>query len=95
MFDIGHLFQICKVYAPLKQVQEIFHMTLEQFGRFWDAFAKEYTGREDHQEFDCLAGKFACLDVIVRIYFVKPTFLERIFFSMYVRKLVKQYYAEK
>ncbi|MBR4735386.1 MAG: TIGR02172 family protein [Bacteroidales bacterium] len=95
MFDIGHLFQICKVYAPLKQVQEIFHMTLEQFGRFWDAFAKEYTGREDHQEFDCLAGKFACLDVIVRIYFVKPTFVERIFFSLYVRKLVKQYYAEK
>lgn len=92
MFDIGHLFQICKVYAPMKQVQEIFHMTQEQFGRFWDAFAKEFTGKEDHSEFDRLAGKFACLDVIVRTYFVKPTFLEKLFFSMHVRKLVKGYY---
>ena len=92
MFDIGHLFQICKVYAPMKQVQEIFHMTQEQFGRFWDAFAKEYTGKEDHSEFDRLSGKFACLDVIVRTYFVKPTFLEKLFFGMHVRKLVKVYY---
>lgn len=94
MFDIGHLFQICKVYAPMKQVQDIFHMTQEQFGRFWDAFAKEYTGEEDHSAFDALAGKFACLDVIVRTYFVKPTFMEKLFFGMHVRKLVKEYYAE-
>ena len=92
MFDIGHLFQICEVYAPLKQVQDIFHMTLDQFNRFWDAFAQEYTGKEDHSEFDRLAGKFACLDVIVRTYFVKPTFLEQLFFGMHVRKLVKGYY---
>lgn len=94
MFDIGHLFQICKVYAPMKQVQDIFHMTQEQFGRFWDAFAKEYTGEEDHSAFDALAGKFACLDVIVRTYFVKPTFMEKLFFGKHVRKLVKEYYAE-
>ena len=94
MFDIGHLFQICKVYAPMKQVQDIFHMTQEQFSRFWDAFAKEYTGEEDHSAFDALAGKFACLDVIVRTYFVKPTFMEKLFFGMHVRKLVKEYYAE-
>ena len=93
MFDIGHLFQICKVYAPMKRVQDIFHMTLDQFNRFWDAFATEYTGKEDHSEFDCLAGKFACLDVIVRTYFVRPTFLEKLFFGMHVRKLVKEYYA--
>ena len=92
MFDIGHLFQICKVYAPMKRVQDIFHMTLDQFNRFWDAFATEYTGKEDHSEFDCLAGKFACLDVIVRTYFVRPTFLEELFFGMHVRKLVKEYY---
>ena len=92
MFDIGHLFQICKVYAPMKRVQDIFHMTLDQFNRFWDAFATEYTGKEDHSEFDCLAGKFACLDVIVRTYFVRPTFLEKLFFGMHVRKLVKEYY---
>ena len=92
MFDIGHLFQICIVYAPMKRVQDIFHMTLDQFNRFWDAFATEYTGKEDHSEFDCLAGKFACLDVIVRTYFVRPTFLEELFFGMHVRKLVKEYY---
>ena len=92
MFDIGHLFQICNVYAPMKRVQDIFHMTLDQFNRFWDAFATEYTGKEDHSEFDCLAGKFACLDVIVRTYFVRPTFLEELFFGMHVRKLVKEYY---
>lgn len=92
MFDIGHLFQICKVYAPMKRVQDIFHMTFDQFNRFWDAFAKEYTGKEDHTEFDRLAGKFACLDVIVRTYFVKPSFAERLFFAIHVRKLVKAYY---
>ena len=94
MFDIGHLFQICKVYAPMKRVQDIFHMTLDQFNRFWDAFAKEYTGQDDHSEFDRLSGKFACLDVIVRTYFVKPSFLEKLFFGMHVRKLVKEYYLD-
>ena len=92
MFDIGHLFQICKVYAPMKQVQDIFHMTLDQFNRFWDAFAKEYTGDEDHTAFDTLAGKYACLDVIVRTYFLVPSFAEKIFFGIFVRKLVKKYY---
>ena len=92
MFDIGHLFQICRVYAPMKQVQDIFHMTLEQFHRFWNAFAEAYTGKTDHAEFDALSGKFACLDVIVRTYFMKPTLLEKIFFGVYVRKLVKSYY---
>ncbi len=93
MFDIGHLFQICQIYAPMKRVQDIFHMTQDQFHRYWDAFAKEYTGKEDHAEIDRLAGKFACLDVIVRSYFVKPTFLENLFFGMHVRKLVKAYYV--
>lgn len=92
MFDIGHLFQICNIYAPMKQVQDIFHMTLEQFHRFWDAFAKAYTGNDDHREFDTLAGKFACLDIIVRTHFVAPTLPEKLFFGILVRRLVKQYY---
>ena len=92
MFDIGHLFQICNIYAPMKQVQDIFHMTLEQFHRFWDAFATAYTGNDDHREFDTLAGKFACLDIIVRTHFVAPTLPEKLFFGILVRRLVKQYY---
>ncbi len=92
MFDIGHLFQICQVYSSMKQVQEIFHMSQAQLKRLWEAFAQEYTGQEDHAAFDRLAGKFACLDVIVRNYFMPATFLEKLFFSVIVRKLVKAYY---
>ena len=92
MFDIGHLYQICRIYAPMKRVQEIFHMTENQFQRLWDAFAKSYTGKDDHSDFDRLAGKFACLDVIVRTYFMAPTFLEKLFFSFTVRRLVKYFF---
>ena len=93
MFDIGHLFLICHIYAPMKRVQDIFHMTLEQFHRFWDAFAKEYTGQDDHAAFDALAGRFAALDVVLRTVFQKPNFLEKLFFGTYVRKLMKLYYS--
>ena len=92
MFDIGHLFLICHVYAPMKRVQDIFHMSLKQFQEFWDAFAKEYTGKEDHSEFDALAGKSAAVDVILRTVFQKPTFVEKLFFYFQARKLVKMYY---
>jgi len=92
MFDIGHLFQICQVYSSMKRVQDIFHMTFDQFNSFWDAFAKEYTGKEDHSDFDLLAGKYACLDVIVRTYFITPSFAEKLFFGTIVRKLVRNYF---
>lgn len=92
MFDIGHLFQICKVYAPMKQVQDIFHMSEEQLGQFWDAFAKAWTGSDEHEEFDRLAGKYAAFDMPLRYVFNKPSFGEKIFFAIHVRRLVKQYY---
>ena len=92
MFDIGHLFLICHIYAPMKRVQDIFHMTLEQFHRFWDAFAKEYTGQDDHAAFDAQAGRFAALDVVLRTVFQKPNLVEKLFFGVYVRKLMKQYF---
>lgn len=92
MFDIGHLFLICHLYASMKRVQDIFHMSLDQFQRFWDAFAREYTGKEDHSEFDALAGKFAAIDVILRTVFQKPTFVEKLFFGFQVKKLVKNFY---
>ena len=92
MFDIGHLFLICHLYAPMKRVQDIFHMTQDQFQRFWDAFAREYTGKEDHSEFDARAGRFAALDVILRTVFQQPTFVEKLFFGVQVRKLLKSYF---
>ena len=61
----------------------------------WDAFAREYTGQKDHAAFDHLCGKFACMDIILRTHFVKPTFAEKIFFGIYVRKLVKTYFSDE
>lgn len=92
MFDIGHLFQICNVYAPLKQVQEIFHMDEAQLHRFWNAFATAYTGSEDHAGFDTLAGKFACMDIVLRYEFQMPGLLEKLFFATYLRRMVKTYF---
>ena len=92
MFDIGHMFQICMIYSSLKQVQDIFHMTHDQLNRAWDIFAKSYTGKEDHADFDRLAAKFACLDVVVRQVFQKASLVEKIFFSIHIRHLVKKYY---
>ena len=66
---------------------DFFPSRKEQLHLFWDAFAKEYTGREDHSEFDALAGKFAALDVIVRTHFVQPTWVEKLFFGVQLRRL--------
>ena len=92
MFDIGHLFQICRMYAPMKQVQDIFHMTEKQLGLFWDAFAKAYTGHNDHSEFDRLAGRFACLDIALRYVFQKCSLLEKLFFAVYFKRQIKEFY---
>ena len=92
MFDIGHLFQICNVYSSMKQVQDIFHMSEEQLKRFWTAFAKAYTGEETPEAFNRLAGKFACLDLVVRNEFQKPSLVESLFFASYIRNHVKNYF---
>lgn len=91
MFDIGHLYQICNTYASMKQVHEIFHMTEEQLHCFWDAFAKAYTGNDDHADFDCRAAQFACLDMVLRYEFQKCTLPEKLFFSILIRRLIKKH----
>ena len=92
MFDIGHLYMICYIYAPIKMVQDIFHLTEDQFHRVWDAFATAYSGKEDHRALDAKAGKFALLDLVVRINFQRPNFLENIFFRLHARKLIKRFF---
>ena len=92
MFDIGHLYQICNVYAPMKQVQDIFHMTEQQLGLFWETFAKAYTGQDDHSKFDSQAGRFACFDMILRYEFQKCSLLEKMFFGVYIKRLIKAFY---
>ena len=93
LFDIGHLFLVCKVYSPMKQVQDIFHMGEAQLRSFWVAFARAYTGEEDCSAFDSLAGKFACLDIVLRYEFQKPSLAEKLFFAFHIRRLIKQYYS--
>lgn len=93
MFDLGHLFLICNVYAPMKQVQNIFHMKEDQLRRFWDAFANAYAGKEDHTELDLLAGKFAALDMILCYEFHKNRLAEQIFLGIIIKKLIRTYYA--
>ena len=92
MFDLGHLYQICHDYASMKRVQGIFHMSEEQLRRFWEAFAKAYTGQEDHTEFDRQAARFACLDLVVRREFTPPRLAEELFFSVMIRRSIKNYY---
>lgn len=89
MFDIGHFYMICRVYAPMRQVQDIFHLTEAQLGLFWDAFAKAYTGKEDHADFDRSAARFACLTIVLRYIFCEPSFLEKFFFAFNIRRLYK------
>ena len=93
LFDIGHLFLVCNVYSPMKQVQDIFHMGEAQLRSFWVAFARAYTGEEDNSAFDSLAGKFACLDIVLRYEFQKPSLAEKLFFAFHIRRLIKQYYS--
>jgi uncharacterized protein (TIGR02172 family) len=92
MFDIGHLYMICNVYAPMKQVQEIFHMTEQQLHLFWDAFAKAYCDQDDHTEFDHLAGRFACIDIVLRYEFQESRLIEKMFFGVYIKRLIKAFY---
>ena len=92
MFDIGHLFLICNVYSSMKQVQEIFHMDEQQLRFFWKAFAQDYTGGEDLAAFNLLAGKFSCLDIVLRYEFQKSSLPERLFFAFNIRRLIKKYY---
>ncbi len=90
MFDIGHLYLICSYYAPMKQVQGIFHMDEAQLRRFWDAFAKAYTGQEEHAAFDTQARCYAAMDLVVRYELMPPSMPEKLFFSMMLRRLIKE-----
>lgn len=91
MFDVGHLYMLCNVYSSMKYVQGLFHVTRDQFHRFWDAFARAYTGSADHADFDREAARFACFDVILRYAYDKPNLPEKLFFSIYIRRLAKNF----
>lgn len=91
MFDVGHLYMLCNVYSSMKYVQGLFHVTRDQFHRFWDAFARAYTGSADHADFDREAARFACFDVTLRYAYGKPNLPEKLFFSIYIRRLAKNF----
>ena len=91
MFDIGHLYLSCVVYSSMKQARDIFHLTREQLLQFWDSFAKAYTGHDDHSEFDLQAARFAAVDMVVRVFYQKPSFAENIFFRIMQGPLLKYF----
>lgn len=89
MFDVGHLYLSCVVYSKMKQTQDIFHLTREQLLHFWDCFAREYTGRSHHTDFDREAVCFAAVDMVVRACYQKPSFVQNIFFRVMQRPLLE------
>lgn len=91
MFDIGHLYLSCVVYSKMKQARDIFHMTRDQLLLFWDVFAKDYTGLEDHTAFDREAARFAAADMVSRVYYQKPTWLENLFFRFQLGSLMNNF----
>lgn len=91
MFDIGHMYLSCIVYASQKQVQNIFHMNEKQLNLFWDAFATAYTGKKDHAEFDREAARFGAADLAVRAYYQKPSILHKVFFRIIMNRLIKHF----
>ena len=91
MFDVGHLYMLCNVYSSMKYVQGLFHMTRDQFHRFWDAFARAYTGSADHADFDREAARFACFDVTLRYAYDKPNLPEKLFLSIFIHRLAKNF----
>lgn len=91
MLDVGHLYQTCIYYSSLKQVQDLFHMTEAQLRLFWDAFAKEYSGQEDHSEFDKEALKYACLDMLVSYETQELGLAKKLFFAYYICRFIKQF----
>lgn len=91
MFDIGHLYLSCMVYSRLKPTREIFHMEEDQLHRFWDVFAGEYTGKEDHREFDHEASRFAAVDIAMRQYYQKCSFIHKMFFRFQLNGLMKSF----
>jgi len=89
MFDIGHLYNSCIVYSNMKQARELFHMTQQQLHDFWDAFAKAYTGKQEHGDFDREAARFGAVDIVSRIAYVPPTLPEKIYFRILLGSLMK------
>ena len=91
MFDIGHLYLSCVVYASQKQAQNIFHMDEKQLNLFWDAFATAYTGKKDHAEFDREAARFGAADLALRDYYQKASILHKVFFRIIMNRLIKNF----
>lgn len=92
MFDVGHLYLSCVVYSRMKQARDIFHLDRGQLLRFWDAFARAYTGAEDHADFDRQAARFGAVDIVVRTVYSPASILEKLFFRMQVNALMKYFF---
>lgn len=91
MFDVSYLYMLCNVYSPMKYVQNLFHLTHEQFLLFLDAFARAYSGSANHADFDRQVARYACFDISLRYAYGTPTLQGKIFLITNIRRLAKNF----
>ena len=89
MFDLGHFYLFCNIFAKKQRVQDIAHMTGEQMARFWNSFALAYNGPEGLEGFTAQCRRFAGLDVLLLGHVQHLTFSERFFLGQLAKMLTK------
>lgn len=68
MMDLAHLYKMMIEDAPIPQVQELTHLTMQQMNAFWDAFAKAYMDCTDIESLNRELRQYAALDMIRTCY---------------------------
>lgn len=68
VMDLAHLYKMMVEDSVIPSVQDLTHMSREQMLAFWDAFAREYTGREDIGALNQELRPYAALDIVRTFY---------------------------
>ena len=64
IMDLAHLYKMMVEDSVIPGVQDLTHMSREQMLAFWEAFAREYTGREDIGALNQELRPYAALDIV-------------------------------
>ncbi len=64
MMDLAHMFKMLVEDSVIPQVQDLTHMSREQMLRFWDSFARAYTGIDDVDALNRQLRPYAALDIV-------------------------------
>ena len=68
MMDLAHLYKMMVEDSVIPQVQDLTHMSREQMIRFWEAFARAYTGSDDVESLNRELRPYAALDLVRSFY---------------------------